>query len=111
MQEQLIGGVSDGFVGSLTFDFLTNYHDYEEPKNNYNLYPNPSRSRIFLEITPKSASQINDLTYNIINVLGQKILKGGISPVRSKTEIDVSSLPAGSYYLMIGQQIYKFVKL
>lgn len=76
------------------------------------VYPNPASGVLFIE-TRLIASQ-PDPTYRITNLMGQTLMTGTLS-VRlpqcdNPTTIDVSQLPAGMYFISVGEQTMKFVK-
>jgi hypothetical protein len=69
-------------------------------KDNHSLkvYPNPVSNILTIE-----TDNVGD--FQIINLLGQKILSG-----KAAQRIDVSILPLGAYFLKIGEEQVKFVK-
>lgn len=72
------------------------YHDVDEnPVATFAVYPNPTDGLLFVE---------GQGEYRITNPLGQILLLG----TTTKT-IDVSSLPAGLYFLTIGDQTQKII--
>ncbi len=76
------------------------------------VYPNPSYDVLFVET--QNFASLPDPTYRITNLAGQTLMTG-ILNVRlpqcdSPTTIDISSLPAGMYFISVGGQTVKFVK-
>lgn len=72
------------------------YHDVDEnPVATFTVYPNPTDGLLFVE---------GQGEYRLTNPLGQILLLG----TTTKT-IDVSSLPAGLYFLTIGDQTQKII--
>ena len=72
------------------------YHNVEEnPEVTFTVYPNPTDGLLFVE---------GQGEYRLTNPLGQTLLSGTVN----KT-IDVSSLPAGIYFLTIGDQTQKII--
>ena len=70
------------------------------------VYPNPTNNILFAE-TRLIASLPDQTAYRITNVMGQTMLQGHIS---SETQqIDISNLPAGMYFITVGEQTEKFV--
>jgi len=67
------------------------------------VYPNPTDGALF--VIPNTIKQPS--TYRITNVMGQTLLTGTRSA--DNESIDVSSLPAGMYFLTLGEQSLKFV--
>ena len=66
------------------------------------LHPNPATDHIFID------TDILSGTIEIYNMLGIKVAEKAIASGREK--IDVSSLPAGMYFLKAGDEVRKFVK-
>ena len=71
------------------------------------VYPNPTNNVLFVE-TQFIASQPTATAYRITNLMGQTILSGNITA--ETQQIDVESLPAGMYFISVGEQTMKFVK-
>lgn len=65
------------------------------------LFPNPTTNKLKVKEIPEGATK-----YEIYNHLGAIVSEGVIS-----NEIDVSTLPAGSYFLKIGNTQKKFLKI
>jgi Secretion system C-terminal sorting domain len=61
-------------------------------------FPNPVRDILYLETD-------NDTDFEIRNLLGQTVLRGG-----NATQINVATLPEGTYLLRVGAAQVKFVK-
>jgi Secretion system C-terminal sorting domain len=66
------------------------------------VYPNPVSNTLNL-------NYIEEGHFEIINLLGQQVLSGEISPSDARW-LDVSALPQGSYFLKMGAEQVKFVK-
>jgi len=69
-------------------------------------YPNPVNDVLFVET--QNFASLPDPTYRITNLTGQTLLQGNITT--ENQQIDVSSLPAGMYFISVGGQTVKFVK-
>jgi len=67
-------------------------------------FPNPFESNIYFE------NLVNENSYRVINIKGQTIGMGVISPYQNTISID-SSLPAGVYFLQISGYINETIKL
>lgn len=65
------------------------------------IYPNPTHG--VLVLGSADAAQ-----YSIINLTGKKVKEGNVD-ASSETAIDVSDLPAGMYFIMVGDETRKFV--
>lgn len=99
-----------GGCGSTNFNEIkavadTAWHNYFNPpsplppnltnnvtKSVTNIYPNPAANKLFVEDDKYG-------TITIYNTLGQVCI-AGISKTGKKCEIDISSLPAGCYYVL-----------
>ena len=89
----------DGIYGEL--------HGIEkQAENGFAVYPNPAKGVLFVETacTPSLPMQ----TYRITNLMGQTLIQGTINA--EKQQIDIASLPAGMYFINMGEQTVKFVK-
>ena len=72
-------------------------------KNNFFIYPNPSRNQLYIE-----SEILEDHEFIIINLLGERVASGRIN---GKTEtVDISSLSPNVYILRIANEAFKFVK-
>jgi hypothetical protein len=69
----------------------------EKGATGLNLYPNPAQDLFSLHLSEVYNSE--SLTYSILDISGKKVLEG-TSPVNA--EIDVSSLPNGYYFVLVG---------
>ena len=69
------------------------------------VYPNPVDGVLFVETHGRAS--LSNQTYRITNLLGQTLMQGNITA--ENQQIDVSSLPAGMYFINVGGQTVKFV--
>ena len=69
------------------------------------VYPNPTNNILFVET--RHGTSLPYQTYRITNLMGQTILQGNISA--ETQQIDISTLPAGMYFISVGGQTVKFV--
>jgi len=83
--------------------------DIEEhpSKTAFVVYPNPTNNILFVE-TQNLASQPTATEYHITNLIGQTLLQGPINA--ENQQIDIANLPAGMYFISVGEQTAKFVK-
>ncbi|NLA23364.1 MAG: T9SS type A sorting domain-containing protein, partial [Bacteroidales bacterium] len=90
-----------GSYGSELFptSILNNFNNAEK----VNIYPNPANDKIFIEYNKADFSA----KYSIFNHLGTEIFSGQIK--NDITEIDISTLPNGIYFLKTENEIMKFV--
>ncbi|CAA6806744.1 MAG: Unknown protein [uncultured Aureispira sp.] len=88
---------------------ITDVADLQQEDKNWVIYPNPVKELLFIRSKSKFAQTID---VQVVNHLGQTVLVKQSN--QSITEIDLSTLPAGMYYLSIhnnGQRnTYKVVK-
>ena len=70
------------------------------------VYPNPANGILFVETHGRAS--LSNQTYHITNLLGQTLLQGNITA--ENQQIDISSLPAGMYFISMDGQTVKFVK-
>jgi hypothetical protein len=75
-------------------------------KAKLNVYPNPVSNTLTIETDFDIARNEANRDYQIINLLGQTVLRG----TASTQNIDVSVLPQGSYVLKVGSEQVKFIK-
>jgi hypothetical protein len=82
------------------------------PSNELMIHPNPATDYINL-IPPLEKRGLGGvlLPIKIFNIFGECVLtvETGLRPV--STRIDISILPAGVYFVRIGDKVIKFVKL
>ncbi len=73
------------------------------------LFPNPAQNKLIIEKPYQMANEY----FSIINVVGQELMKHQFTGM--KTEIDISSLKSGLYFLNLRQdgkmEVRKFVKM
>ena len=69
------------------------------------VYPNPTNGILFVETL--RATSLQAQTYRITNLMGQTLMSGTITA--ENQQIDVSNLPAGMYFITVGEATQKFV--
>jgi hypothetical protein len=80
---------------------------------NLTLFPNPARDFVVLEL---QRDYQNEIELTVFNLSGVTVLEKTISAHAKRIELDVSSLPAGPYEIMLLRPtskltIFKFIKL
>jgi hypothetical protein len=70
------------------------------------VYPNPTDGILFVQTL--RATSLPNQTYRITNLMGQTMLTGSISA--ETQQIDITNLPAGMYFISVGETTLKFVK-
>ncbi len=89
----------DGIYGEL--------HGIEkQAENGFAVYPNPAKGVLFVETV--HAPSLPDQTYRITNLMGQTLIQSTINA--ENQQIDIAGLPAGMYFINMGEQTVKFVK-
>ncbi|MCK9163053.1 MAG: M14 family zinc carboxypeptidase [Bacteroidales bacterium] len=76
-----------------------------EAENEFNIYPNPGKEIIKLSFVKSSGGKT---TYFIKNSLGIEIIRGSI--IDKTTNIDISNLNRGVYFISVGTRVIKFIK-
>jgi hypothetical protein len=76
-----------------------------ETRRALSLHPNPATDILTVEFTKGIGTTEKATTFEIINLLGQIILRGPLNQ-----SVDVSSLPNGTYIVRVGLEQVKFVK-
>ena len=79
----------------------------------FTVYPNPTNSVLTIQhstLTTSNASHfsIQNSSFRITNLMGQTLLQGSINA--ETQQIDIANLPAGMYFINVGEQTAKFVK-
>ena len=82
------------------------HHGIDETTDNgFTVYPNPTNGVLFVET--QSIASLPNPTYRITNLMGQTLLQGSINAENQR--IDISMLPAGMYFISVGELTRKFV--
>ena len=71
----------------------------------FTVYPNPTDGILFVQTL--RATSLPDPTYRITNLMGQTLLTGNISA--ETQQIDITNLPAGMYFISVGEETARFV--
>ena len=71
------------------------------------VYPNPANNILFVE-TRHATSLPAANEYRITNLMGQTLLQGSLDA--ETHQIDIEPLPAGMYFICVGDETLKFVK-
>ncbi|GAB5415917.1 MAG: hypothetical protein Crog4KO_06980 [Crocinitomicaceae bacterium] len=80
------------------------YLGLDELINHLVIYPNPSQDVFHVEL-----SQTVESDYRVINELGQVIIEGEV--IGSELDINLKNYNAGHYYLEIGNERFKMIKI
>jgi hypothetical protein len=98
-------------TSSTPFKATIAINDFVSADSQFELYPNPVSSKLFIECDNEKTSSV---TFSIFNLMGQKISETRETMNENSTiAIDVNSLRAGEYLLEIrydgGVEVKKFV--
>ena len=90
----------------------TSVEDVSDNKNGIMIFPNPSNDFITITI-PELNNGLQPIVHKvqIFDVLGIEVMSIGARLDQSQQRIDVSHLPAGVYFIRIGDKVEKFVKM
>jgi hypothetical protein len=77
----------------------------ETIENDFAIYPNPANNVLFVETHGRASLQTQ--TYRITNLMGQTVLSGSIT--EETQQINITSLPAGMYFITFAGETRKFV--
>jgi hypothetical protein len=94
--------------GEILVGLNTNTEEVRADLNKVQLYPNPTRGAVRLELT---LSEVQDINLQVLNLVGQKILEQVERDVKQLSySLDLSSLPNGVYFVRVragGEQVVK----
>lgn len=89
---------------SRCYDFTSTVGINTLSKNNFNIYPNPSKNQIYIEgISKNEPTNVKIYTATGVLVLNGYVLENEV--------FDVNTLPQGIYFISINNAIQRFVKL
>ncbi|MDT3741283.1 MAG: T9SS type A sorting domain-containing protein [Candidatus Kapabacteria bacterium] len=74
------------------------------------IYPNPSTDFIDIKLN-NEASLIASREVQIFDMLGIKVMSESINLMNGSHRMNISGLPAGVYYIRIGDKVEKFLKM
>ena len=81
--------------------YISFHYDVEEPlTEGFRVYPNPTHGIITLSGCPSTE-------YRITNLMGQTLMTGQITD--GNQQIDVSGLPQGMYFIIMGKETQKII--
>jgi hypothetical protein len=76
------------------------------------LYPNPTGDFIIINLSNKGLQSLEAVEQvQIFDILGIEVMSDSIHPMTSSHLMNVEKLPAGVYFIKVGNQVKKFVKL
>ena len=71
------------------------------------VYPNPANNILFVRLPQCDSPTTGQTEYRITNLVGQTLLQGSMNT--ENQQIDISTLPAGMYFINVGEQTTKFI--
>lgn len=81
-------------------------------KDGINIYPNPAVDFITISLESWSPpSRWTPTKIEIFDILGVKVISEAIHPMTSSHRMNLENLPAGVYFIKIGDKVEKFVKM
>ena len=92
----------EGMMGQ----FIVVEEDFDVPlieNSIYSFYPNPASDFITIDLVDNS-----DIALSLFDISGTEVYKQEIK--NKSTEIDLTTLSAGIYFLKLGSKIEKFIK-
>jgi len=84
----------------------TSVNNYETNHSSYIIYPNPTTDFITISFEPSEGYRVQ-----IFDMLGIEVMSESIHPTTSSHQMNVEKLPAGVYFIRIGDKVEKFVKM
>ena len=88
----------------ITISYLLGIRDFEMANNTF-VYPNPAAENFTIKIK----EPVPGTTFYLNNQLGQKVSNGTI--LGEETKVSVNQLPPGLYYLQLGNDAIKTLKI
>jgi len=94
------------------YEDLTSINEKEINVDNINIYPNPSNDFITISFEPSEGLKPSEgYQVQIFDMLGIEIMSESIHPMTGSHRMNVEKLPAGVYFIRIGDKVEKFVKM
>ncbi|MDX9791570.1 MAG: T9SS type A sorting domain-containing protein [Candidatus Kapabacteria bacterium] len=92
------------------YEDLTSVNEFELKFDNINVFPNPTSDFLTISISNNGLQPIVHKV-RIFDVLGIEVMSESIHPMTSSHRMNVEKLPAGVYFIRIGDKLEKFVKM
>ena len=84
---------------------ITEGVEEETIENDFSVYPNPTNGVLFVET--RHGTSLPDQSYRITDLMGQTLIQGHITA--ETQQINIESLPAGMYFISVGNMTQKIV--
>ena len=95
-------------VIKLNLDSVSNVED----KDGIIISPNPAGDFITISLESlRSPSRWTPTNIEIYDMVGLKVISEPIQPMTSSHRMNIEKLPAGLYFIKIGDKVEKFVKM
>ena len=78
--------------------------DFSSKENNISVYPNPTTSKLFIDLAEPTESNVR-----ITNISGREVLSIPVNN-RKNISIDLSTLNSGHYLVIIGKTVKQIIK-
>ena len=100
------------YIAAIRPNYITSVKDESDNNNGIVIYPNPTSDFITIQLCniglqPFAAEE----KVQIFDVLGIEIMSELIHPMTSSNRMNVEKLPAGVYFIRIGDKVEKLVKM
>jgi len=90
----------------------TSVNNYETNHSSYIIYPNPTSDFITIQFSNEELQPFAAVDkVQIFDMLGIEVMSESIHPMTSSHRMNVEKLPAGVYFIRIGDKVEKFVKM
>jgi photosystem II stability/assembly factor-like uncharacterized protein len=100
------------FSGVYKWDAITSVEKHGYLESNSFVSPNPAGDFITIQIQPSEGLKPSEgYQVQIFDVLGIEVLSDSIHTKTANHRINIESLPAGVYFIKIGDRVQKFVKM
>jgi hypothetical protein len=99
------------FTGTIwLYEDLTSVNEDEINIGNFNIFPNPTRD--FITIQTSEVLKTSEVSKVLIfDMLGLEVMSESIHPMTGSHRMNVEKLPAGVYFIRVGDKVEKFVKM
>ena len=102
--------IYDGtYIMKYTWDGIMESVDETLPVSDFSLSPNPAREYVEIEIRARQAVPLQDI--KIFNMLGKCVINETIHPMTPSHRMNIENLPAGVYFVRVGDWVGRFVKI
>ncbi|MBX3044367.1 MAG: zinc-dependent metalloprotease [Candidatus Kapabacteria bacterium] len=99
-------------VAKLHCPTITSFFEFIDDREQSTSYPNPASDFITIQFSNKGLQPFAAVDkVQIFDMLGIEVMSVGTGLDLSTQRIDVSHLPAGVYFIRIGNKVEKFVKM